>query len=54
MHELEGEKQPRRSRAAVDLRPLGSIAAMAKGDPNNMEHHPIVSGSLMDFYSLGR
>jgi hypothetical protein len=39
VHDLEGGKQPGRYRAAPDLGPLGSIAAMAKGDPNDMEHH---------------
>jgi hypothetical protein len=38
VHDLEEEKQPGRSRAAADLGSLGSIAAMAKGDPNDMEH----------------
>jgi hypothetical protein len=38
VHDLEEEKQPGRSRAAADIGPLGSIVAMAKGDPNDMEH----------------
>jgi hypothetical protein len=41
VHDLEGEKQPGRPRAAADLGPLGIW-------------NTTVSGSLMDFYSLGR
>jgi hypothetical protein len=39
VHDLEGEKQPGRYRGAADLGPLGSIANLAKGDPNDMEQH---------------
>ena len=38
VHELEGEQQQRLFRQATDLGPLSQVAAMALGDPNDMEH----------------
>ena len=38
MHELEGQHQQVRIRQAPDLGPLSQVAAMALGDPNDMEH----------------
>ena len=37
VHELEGEQQQRLFRQATDLGPLSQVAAMALGDPNDME-----------------
>jgi len=37
VHELEGQHQPVRFRQALDLGPLSQVAAMALGDPNDME-----------------
>ena len=38
VHELEGQQQVRRFRQQTDLGPLTQVAAMALGDPNDMEH----------------
>ena len=38
VHELEGQHQQVRIRQAPDLGPLSQVAAMALGDPNDMEH----------------
>ena len=38
VHELEGQNRQVRIRQAPDLGPLGQVAAMALGDPNDMEH----------------
>ena len=37
VHEPEGQHQPGRFRQAPDLGPLSQVAAMALGDPNDME-----------------
>ena len=37
VHELEGHRQQRRFKQATDLGPLSQVAAMALGDPNDME-----------------
>ena len=37
VHELEGQHQQVRIRQAPDLGPLSQVAAMALGDPNDME-----------------
>ena len=38
VHELEDQHQQVRIRQAPDLGPLSQAAAMALGDPNDMEH----------------
>ena len=35
---MEGQQQLRRFRQPTDLGPLTQVAAMALGDPNDMEH----------------
>jgi len=38
VHELEGQQQVRWFRQPTNLGPLTQVAAMALGDPNDMEH----------------
>ena len=37
VHEMEGQHQPGRYKQAPDLGPLSQVAAIALGDPNDME-----------------